>query len=102
MGDQVSWDPACLLNAWFYSLAWLHNTLCTLEGISTAYEKTSSMIMFCHVLMLLEIVHSFLGLVDSNMFRPTVLQVSVAISLVPRHSSQLRLKEESLGTRLNS
>lgn len=46
------------------------------EGISTAYETTSAMIMFCHVLMLLEIAHAAVGIVKSSVVL-TVLQVRV-------------------------
>lgn len=45
------------------------------EGFSSAYERTSTMIMFCHVVMMLEIVHAALGLVKGGVVS-TFLQAS--------------------------
>ncbi len=44
------------------------------DGITEAYDKTFSMVMFCHALMLMEIVHSMLGLVKTGVMA-AVLQV---------------------------
>lgn len=44
------------------------------DGISTAYELTSTMLQFAHALMLLEILHAAFGLVRGGIV-PTFLQV---------------------------
>ena len=49
--------------------------LLCLEGITSAYEKVSPMMIFCQGLMLLEIVHAAVGLVKGGVF-PIFLQVS--------------------------
>lgn len=51
--------------------------LLSTDGISTAYEKTSAMIMFCHLLMLAEILHAALGMVKGGVL-PTLLQVFIS------------------------
>lgn len=46
-----------------------------LDGITSAYEKVSPMMIFCQLMMLLEIVHAATGLVKGGVFS-IVLQVS--------------------------
>lgn len=46
-----------------------------LGGISTAYEKTAAMMMFCTALMLLEIIHAAFGIVKGSL-TATILQVN--------------------------
>lgn len=36
------------------------------EGVTSAYSSTSSMLMFSQSVMMLEILHTFVGLVKSN------------------------------------
>lgn len=45
------------------------------DGITSAYEKVSPMMIFCQAMMLLEIVHAAAGLVKGGVF-PIFLQVS--------------------------
>ena len=52
-----------------------------LGGISTAYEKTVSMMMFCTALMLLEIFHAAFGIVRGSL-TATILQVYECRQLV--------------------
>jgi len=44
------------------------------EGLSGAYDKTISMLLFCQTFMFLEIFHSMLGLVKTGVI-PSCLQV---------------------------
>ena len=48
------------------------------EGIQSAYAATSPMLMFCQGLMMLEIVHSAIGLVKSGI-TTVFLQVCVLV-----------------------
>lgn len=48
------------------------------EGIQSAYATTSPMLMFCQGLMILEIVHSAIGLVKSGIMT-VFLQVCVLV-----------------------
>lgn len=50
-------------------------TYCVLDGITSAYEKVSPMMMFCQAMMLLEIVHTATGLIKGGVF-PIFLQVN--------------------------
>lgn len=57
------------------------------EGIQTTYEQTGDMMMFCHLLMQVEIIHAILGIVKSGVVS-TILQVfgrflMVFVVLVP-------------------
>ncbi len=53
----------------------ISSTVFAVDGVSSAYEKTSSMVMFCHALMMLEILHAALGLVRGSVVA-TFLQAS--------------------------
>lgn len=61
-----------------HSSAFGVNIIVSPDGITTAYEKTSSMVMFCHALMQLEILHTAVGLVKANI-ASTFPQVTQAI-----------------------
>jgi hypothetical protein len=53
----------------------MHFSYRVLDGITSAYEKVSPMMIFCQAMMLLEIVHAAAGLVKGGVF-PIFLQVS--------------------------